>query len=96
MDKFNPEYVFHLAAQPLVLESYKNPQETFDIANLPYKFIRDINEGGYIKMVLYFIQHLKFSQNLELGVPFVESDNLGGKDPYSASKAASEILIEFI
>ena len=94
IEKFNPEYIFHLAAQPLVLESYKNPQETFDInftgtLNL-LEILRDLN----LPVQVIFITTDKVYENLELGVPFVESDKLGGKDPYSASKAASEILIE--
>ena len=91
---FNPEYIFHLAAQPLVLESYKNPEETFDInftgtLNL-LEILRDLNSP--IQVV--FITTDKVYENLELEVSFVETDKLGGKDPYSASKAATEILIE--
>jgi CDP-glucose 4,6-dehydratase len=94
IENFNPEYIFHLAAQPLVLESYKNPEETFDInfmgtLNL-LEILRDLN----LPVQVVFITTDKVYENLELGVPFVESDKLGGKDPYSASKAASEILIE--
>jgi CDP-glucose 4,6-dehydratase len=91
---FNPEYIFHLAAQPLVLESYKNPEETFDInftgtLNL-LEILRDLN----LPIQVVFITTDKVYENLDLDVSFVESDKLGGKDPYSASKAASEILIE--
>ena len=89
----NPEFVFHMAAQPLVLKSYKNPEETFDInfkgtLNL-LEILKEFNQ----KVQAVFITTDKVYENLELGVPFVETDNLGGKDPYSASKAASEILI---
>lgn len=90
----NPEFVFHMAAQPLVIESYKNPKETFDInftgtLNL-LEILKDYNQ----KVQAVFITTDKVYENLELGSPFVETDKLGGKDPYSASKAASEILIE--
>lgn len=89
----NPEFVFHMAAQPLVLKSYTNPEETFDInfkgtLNL-LEILKEFNQ----KVQAVFITTDKVYENLELGVPFVETDNLGGKDPYSASKAASEILI---
>lgn len=91
---FKPEFIFHLAAQPLVLESYQNPKETFDInftgtLNL-LEILKDYNQ----KVQAVFITTDKVYENLELGVPFVETDKLGGKDPYSASKAASEILID--
>ena len=90
----NPEFVFHMAAQPLVIESYKNPKETFDInftgtLNL-LEILKDYNQ----KVQAVFITTDKVYENLELGIPFVEKDKLGGKDPYSASKAASEILID--
>jgi len=90
----NPEFVFHMAAQPLVIESYKNPKETFDInftgtLNL-LEILKDYNQ----KVQAVFITTDKVYENLELGIPFVETDKLGGKDPYSASKAASEILID--
>lgn len=89
----DPEFVFHMAAQPLVLQSYKNPEETFDInfkgtLNL-LEILKEFNQ----KVQAVFITTDKVYENLELGVPFIETDSLGGKDPYSASKAASEILI---
>ena len=93
-NKCKPEFVFHMAAQPLVIESYKNPKETFDInftgtLNL-LEILKDYNQ----KVQAVFITTDKVYENLELGIPFLETDKLGGKDPYSASKAASEILID--
>jgi CDP-glucose 4,6-dehydratase len=92
-EQCNPDFIFHMAAQPLVLKSYKNPEETFDInfkgtLNL-LEILKEFNQ----KSQAVFVTTDKVYENLELGVPFVETDNLGGKDPYSASKAASEILI---
>ena len=93
-DNCKPEFVFHMAAQPLVIESYKSPKETFDTnftgtLNL-LEILKEYNE----KVQVIFITTDKVYENSELGIPFVETDKLGGKDPYSASKAASEILIE--
>jgi CDP-glucose 4,6-dehydratase len=90
----SPEFIFHLAAQPLVIESHKNPEDTFSTnfngtLNL-LEILKELNSN--IQVV--FITTDKVYENLELGVPFLETDKLGGKDPYSASKAASEILIE--
>ena len=89
----NPEFVFHLAAQPLVIESYKNPKETFDINFTGTLNLLEILKEYSQKVQVVFITTDKVYENLELGIPFIESDKLGGKDPYSASKAASEILI---
>lgn len=90
----NPEFVFHLAAQPLVIESYKNPKETFDINFTGTLNLLEILKEYDQKVQAVFITTDKVYENLELGIPFVETDKLGGKDPYSASKAASEILID--
>ena len=89
-----PEFVFHMAAQPLVIESYKNPKETFDTNFTGTLNLLEILKGYGEKVQAIFITTDKVYENLELGIPFVETDKLGGKDPYSASKAASEILIE--
>jgi len=91
---FNPEYIFHLAAQPLVLESYKNPDQTFSTNFTGTLNLLEILRKLNLPIQVVFITTDKVYENLELGAPFVETDKLGGKDPYSASKAASEILIE--
>jgi len=93
-NEFRPEFVFHMAAQPLVLESYKNPKETFDINFTGTLNLLEILKEYRQKVQVVFITTDKVYENLELGIPFVETDKLGGKDPYSASKAASEILID--
>lgn len=92
-EKSNPEFIFHMAAQPLVIKSYQNPEETFDInfkgtLNL-LEIVKEFNKN----VQAVFVTTDKVYENLEIGLPFVETDSLGGKDPYSASKAASEILI---
>ena len=89
----NPDFIFHMAAQPLVIQSYHNPKDTFEInftgtLNL-LEILRELN----LSVQVVFVTTDKVYDNLELGVPFNEIDKLGGKDPYSASKAASEILI---
>ena len=90
---FKPDFIFHFAAQPLVIESYKNPQNTFQT-----NFSGTLNLLETIKTlekecVSIFITTDKVYENQENNKPFKESDPLGGIDPYSASKAASEILI---
>jgi len=93
IQNFTPEFIFHLAAQPLVLESYINPKETFDINFTGTLNLLEIIKELNFPVQVVFITTDKVYENLELGVPFQETDKLGGKDPYSASKAASEILI---
>ena len=92
-EQCNPEFIFHMAAQPLVLKSYKNPEETFDVNFKGTLNLLEILKESKKKIQAIFVTTDKVYENLELGLPFVETDNLGGKDPYSASKAASEILI---
>ena len=86
----NPSVIFHLAAQPLVIESYRTPRETFETnvmgtANLLEAF-------GKSKNALLFagITTDKVYKNLERARRFQEGDPLSGKDPYSASKVGTE------
>lgn len=90
---FSPDYIFHLAAQSLVIESYINPYYTFQTnfngtLNL-LEIIRTLNFS--VKVI--FITSDKVYKNSEKGEPFIEDDRLGGNDPYSASKSTSELLI---
>lgn len=93
MRAFKPDLVLHLAAQPLVLESYRNPRETFEIncqgtANV----LEAARKTSSVRGVLCVTTD-KVYKNLETGRRFRESDELGGKDPYSSSKAAAEMVI---
>lgn len=91
---FNPEIVFHLAAQPLVRKSYLSPKETYDI-----------NVGGTVNLlecsrqtdsvkVIVNITTDKCYENKEWIWGYRENDRLGGYDPYSSSKACSELVTE--
>lgn len=89
---FNPDYVFHLAAQPLVRRSYEIPVETFDVnvigtANL-LEAIRHLPD----KCSVIIITTDKVYLNNETSNAFKEEDTLGGNDPYSASKACTELV----
>lgn len=92
MANFSPDIVFHLAAQPLVRLSYREPIETFEtniIGSMNvYEAIRNCNS---VK-ALVSITTDKVYHNKEQQEGYSEDDPLGGKDPYSASKAAMEIL----
>jgi len=91
--RIKPRVIMHLAAQSLVLESYKNPKITFDV-----------NVGGLVNLLNSFGQidsanvmlvstTDKVYENVGTGRSFTESDCLRGKDPYSASKVAAENAI---
>jgi CDP-glucose 4,6-dehydratase len=91
---FEPDFVFHLAAQALVKESYKDPLITWD-TNLigtinVISSLRKINH----KCVAVIITSDKCYKNKELRRGYRENDELGGYDPYSASKGAAEIAIQ--
>ena len=89
---FNPE-VIHLAAQPLVIQSYKNPIETWD-TNLmgTLNLLEAITQSKFSGIAL-IITTDKVYWNNNSNKEFKENDYLGGYDPYSASKAATEIAI---
>ncbi len=90
---FQPDIIFHLAAQPLVRLSYKKPAETFDVnvigtANL-LNAVRFLDK----KCAIVIITTDKVYENHEWAYPYREVDLLGGYDPYSASKACAEIVV---
>jgi CDP-glucose 4,6-dehydratase len=89
-----PSVIVHMAAQPLVLKSYENPRETFDINVMGTANIVDIAcKVDSVKAVIVVTTD-KVYRNNNNGNPFVESDPLGGKDPYSASKVATESVVD--
>lgn len=92
-EKEKPEIVFHLAAQPLVLESYINPLETFEIITLgSTNVLEAIRQTDSVKVGI-MITTDKVYENMEWIWPYREDERLGGFDPYSASKSAAELMI---
>ena len=92
MSSARPDVVFHLAAQPLVRTSYEEPKRTFDT-----------NVGGSVNVLeavratpsvrsLIYVTSDKCYRNKEWVWGYRENDELGGDDPYSASKAAAELV----
>jgi len=88
-----PEIIFHLAAQPLVLDSYENPLYTIETNTQGTANILEAFRHSNKAKILIIITTDKVYENFEWEWGYRESDQLGGSDPYSASKAASEILI---
>lgn len=93
IQSFQPDYVFHLAAQPLVRRSYEMPAETFEInvagtANV-------LEAVGMLSgpCSIVVITTDKVYENKEKDMLYREEDILGGYDPYSASKAAAELVV---
>ena len=89
----NPDVVFHLAAQALVLQSYKSPLDTWQVnvngsLNI-LESLRSIKKNCAVVMVTTD----KVYKNKEWLYGYRECDELGGSDPYSASKAAAELAI---
>ena len=88
---FQPEVVFHLAAQPLVRVSYRQPRETFDTNVMGTVNLLDACRSTPSVRAVVVVTTDKCYANPENGKPFTENDPLGGYDPYSASKGAAEI-----
>lgn len=92
--KIQPQIVFHLAAQPLVLESYQHPIRTFDVnimgtANL----LEAVKHCPSVKSCVVITTD-KCYRNEEWEWGYRETDPLGGKDPYASSKACAELVVE--
>ncbi len=88
--KFKPDIIFHLAAQPLVKESYKNPIYTFSTNILgTLNILETLRELKSVKSAV-IITSDKCYKNYEKKSGYSEDDELGGEDPYSASKASAE------
>jgi len=90
---FQPDFIFHLAAQPLVRRSYEMPLYTFEVnvsgtAHL-LESLRELKKPCSAVIVTTD----KVYENREADYAYKESDKLGGYDPYSASKAAAEIVV---
>ena len=87
-----PEIIYHFAAQPLVSESYKDPIKTFKTNIIGTQNVLESCRGKkFIKNILISTTD-KVYENTKVK-RFKENDKLSGDDPYSASKAATEILI---
>jgi CDP-glucose 4,6-dehydratase len=93
MATFQPDLVLHLAAQPLVRRSYRMPRETFEVNVQGTANVLEAARNTPSVRGILCITTDKVYKNLEIDYKYKESDELGGKDPYSASKAAAELVI---
>ncbi|WAP71174.1 CDP-glucose 4,6-dehydratase [Jiella pelagia] len=89
-----PEIVFHLAAEALVRRSYDDPVATFSTNVMgTVNLLQALRRASALQAVVVVTTD-KVYANDEAGRPFEEADRLGGKDPYSASKAAAELVVD--
>ena len=93
-NKIQPDFVFHLAAQSLVKTSYENPETTFKSNCIGTLNILESLRNLKKKCTVVLVTSDKSYKNLEIKRGYKETDQLGGLDPYSASKACAEIIIQ--
>jgi len=91
--QFQPDFIFHLAAQPLVRLSYDKPSETIAVNTLGTGIVLDGMRILEKPCVGVMITTDKVYENREWVYPYRENEALGGYDPYSASKACAELVI---
>lgn len=91
---FQPDFIFHLAAQPLVRLSYATPVETFEVNAVGTANLLDAVRSLKKPCQIVLITTDKVYYNNEWTYPYRENDRLGGYDPYSASKACAELIID--
>jgi CDP-glucose 4,6-dehydratase len=92
--QFQPEIVLHLAAQALVRRSHREPVQTFSTNVLGTVHVLDAARACESVKATVVVTTDKVYRNKEEGIAFREDDAFGGHDPYSASKAAAEIVVE--
>ena len=92
INNIEPEIIFHLAAQSLVKRSYKETLETFLTNSMGTLNILDIIYKCKKKINLVLITSDKVYKNINTKKKYVESDKIGGDDPYSSSKGAADII----
>jgi CDP-glucose 4,6-dehydratase len=91
--EIRPHFVFHLAAQPLVRRSYRSPLDTFEVNTLGTGNVLEALRLSNHPCAAVLITSDKCYDNVEWLWGYRETDRLGGKDPYSGSKGAAELII---
>ena len=91
--QFQPDFIFHLAAQPLVRRSYAMPAATFEVNAIGTANLLEAVQQLPGKCTIVIITTDKVYENKEQQILYKETDRLGGFDPYSASKACTELVV---
>ena len=90
----SPDIVIHMAAQPLVRESYREPRYTFETNVMgTLNIVEAVNQTPSVQAHIVVTTD-KVYRNINQVSGYVESDALGGDDPYSASKAMADLLVQ--
>ena len=93
-DRVRPDYVFHMAAQSLVREGYREPQYTYETnVTGTWNVLDAVHESATVRAAVIVTSDKVYLNNGSRS-PFTESDSLGGSDPYSASKAMADIAAQ--
>ncbi len=93
VNKAKPQLIFHLAAQPLILDGYKEPYKTYHINTFGTLNLLEIcRKSSFVKSLICVTSDKCYESNFSTK-GFKENDKLGGIDPYSGSKASAEIII---
>ena len=91
--KFSPDFIVHMAAQPLVSESYESPKYTYEVNTLgTVNILNILNELSFVKSALIITTDKVYFNNNKKSY-FKENDLLGGLDPYSSSKSCAELTV---
>ena len=92
INNYKPEFIFHLAAQPLVHKSYNDPVETFNTNFMgTVNILEAVRNCDSVKSLI-IVTSDKCYENVEWIWGYRENDRMGGHDPYSASKGAAELV----
>lgn len=94
INEIQPDFLFHLAAQPIVKKAFEDPLDTFTTNVIGTANILDCLRVADFPCVAVMITSDKCYDNVEWVWGYRETDHLGGKDPYSASKGAAELMIK--
>lgn len=92
IERFEPDFLFHLAAQPIVSKSYSEPLDTISSNVIGTANILEVLRGVQFKCNAVIITSDKCYENVEWLWGYKETDSLGGKDIYSGSKGAAEVI----
>ena len=92
--EFRPKVVFHMAAQAIVRQSYRDPVETYESNVMGLVNVLDACRRAESVRAVVAVTSDKCYLNREQASPYREEDRLGGHDPYSASKACAELIVD--
>jgi len=93
ISSFSPDFIIHMAGQPLVRHSYKNPRYTFEVNTLgTVNILNILNELNFIKSALIITTDKVYFNDNKKNY-YKENDPLGGFDPYSNSKSCAELVV---